>query len=71
MAWRRPVNKPLFQPRLVYRRIFTSVGLNELKYIELFLDTKMVQVFKVIYHREQRLTLSYIVTTIADDYLAQ
>ena len=30
MAWRRPGNKPLSEPMLVlYRRIYTSLGLNE------------------------------------------
>ena len=36
MAWRRPGDKPLSEPMLiksVYRRIYASLGLNELRYI--------------------------------------
>ena len=33
MAWRRPGDKPLSEQRwLDYRRIYASLGLNELKY---------------------------------------
>ena len=31
MAWRRPGDKPLSEPMIVYRRIYASLGLNELK----------------------------------------
>ena len=33
MAWRRPGDKPLFEPMLlIYWRIYASLGLNELKW---------------------------------------
>ena len=31
MAWRRPGDKPLSEPMILYRRIYASLGLNELK----------------------------------------
>ena len=30
MAWRRPGDKPLSKPMIVYRRIYASIGLNDL-----------------------------------------
>ena len=37
MTWRRPGDKPLSEPIIVYRRICASLGLNELneqKYVQ-------------------------------------
>ena len=31
MAWRRPGDKPLFEPMMIYWHIYESLGLNELK----------------------------------------
>ena len=35
MAWRRPGDKPLSEPMMIYRRIYASLGLNDLMAIEL------------------------------------